>query len=137
MRTALILVALLGLTACGGHSARSPEAVARAWSAALDRNDNGAAASLFAQNAQVVQDQTIFLPAHADAVQWNSALPCGGSIVSVQPQGNNEVLVVFVLTQRPGHTCDGPGQRAATVFRVEHGKIVLWHQVLPPTAGTI
>jgi limonene-1,2-epoxide hydrolase len=123
---------VLVLTACGGHAARSPEAVARAWSAALDRNDNRGAAALFKSGAEVVQDTPLVLQGRNDAVRWNRLLPCGGFIQSVEPQGDNEVLVVFTLTERPGHTCDGPGQYAAAVFKVEHGKIVLWHQVPPP-----
>ena len=43
------------------------------------------------------------------------------------------MLVVFHLTDRPGHRCDAPGSDAAAVFRVEHGKIVLWHQTDVPT----
>jgi limonene-1,2-epoxide hydrolase len=137
VRTALLLLAVLGLSACGGHAARSPAAVARAWSAALDSNDNRAAAALFANGAQVVQDQTLELPGGKDALRWNRELPCGGRVESVTAQGSNEVLVVFALTERPGHMCDGPGDQAAAVFRVEHGKIVLWHQVPPPAPDVI
>ncbi|HEY3962155.1 MAG TPA: hypothetical protein VGL84_06480 [Gaiellaceae bacterium] len=111
--------------------------MARAWSAALDRNDNRAAAALFADGAQVVQTQTLALPGGSDALRWNRELPCGGKVESVTAQGANEVLVVFDLTERPGHTCDGPGDQAAAVFRVEHGKIVLWHQVPPPAPDVI
>jgi limonene-1,2-epoxide hydrolase len=137
VRTALLLSIVLALTACGSHSARSPEQVARAWSAALNRDDSAAAAALFAPGAQVVQDQTLELPGKSAATKWNSELPCGGRIESVTAQGANEVLVVFALTERPGHTCDGPGDQAAAVFRVQHGRIVLWHQVPPPAPDVI
>jgi limonene-1,2-epoxide hydrolase len=135
VRTAVLVAALL-LAGCGGGGGRSPEQVARAWSAALDRNDNEAAARLFAADAEVVQNGLIVLATHHDALVWNAALPCGGRIVAVQPQEGGRVLVVFDLTERPGHRCDAPGRRAAALFRVAHGKIDLWHQVPPPaTAG--
>jgi limonene-1,2-epoxide hydrolase len=47
-------------------------------------------------------------------------------------QRKNQVLVVFRLTERPGHRCDAPGLAAAAIFEVEHGKIVRWQQTAPP-----
>jgi limonene-1,2-epoxide hydrolase len=132
VRVGAILVAVLALTACGGHTSASPEAVARAWSAALDRSDNEAAAKLFANGAQIVQSDETTLETHADAVAWNASLPCGGRIKKVIHRAADEVLVVFLLGERPRHMCDAPGADAAAIFRVEHGKIVLWHQTVPP-----
>ena len=132
MRRVAILALAAVLTACGGHTARSPEDVARAWSAALDRADDESAAQLFAPSAEVVQEGGLILRTHHDAVEWNASLPCGGQITRVDRQGPNQVLVVFHLTERPGHHCDAPGSDAAAVFRVEHGKIVLWHQAAVP-----
>jgi limonene-1,2-epoxide hydrolase len=135
VRTASIAAAVLALAACGGHAAPSPEQVARAWSAALDRSDNEAAARLFADGATVIQSGDLVLATHADAVRWNGELPCGGHILAVDVQADDQVLVVFRLDERPGHICDAPGAEAAAVFRVEHGKIVLWHQTPPPAPG--
>jgi limonene-1,2-epoxide hydrolase len=132
VRIVPILVTVLALTACGSHKSPSAEAVARAWSAALDRTDNDAAAKLFANGAQVVQTDEITLATHADALRWNAALPCGGRIKKVIRRAPDEVLVVFLLNERPHHMCDAPGSDAAAIFRVEHGKIVLWHQTVPP-----
>jgi limonene-1,2-epoxide hydrolase len=132
MRGVAILAAAAALTACGGQATPSAESVARAWSAALDRSDAEAAANLFAPSATVVQDGELVLRTHRDAVAWNSALPCGGRITRVITRAKDEVLVVFRLTERPGHRCDGPGQDAAAIFRVEGGKIVLWHQAPAP-----
>jgi hypothetical protein len=135
-----IFAAVFALAACGGQGSHSPEAVARAWSAALDRSDDDGAASLFASGAEIVQNGELTLQDHADAVTWNDGLPCGGRITSVQRRGKYEVLVVFHLVERPGHRCDAPGQRAAALFRVVGGKIVLWHQTpapaTPPPAGS-
>jgi hypothetical protein len=136
VRLGATLLAILALTACGGHHARSPESVARAWSAALDRNDNEAAARLFAHDAKVVQSGEFDLHDQAAAVRWNAGLPCGGTILSVTRQGASDVFVIFRLGERPRHQCDAPGSRAAALFRVEHGKIVLWHQTeAPPPAA--
>jgi hypothetical protein len=137
MKLAAILVALVAFTACGGDKTASPTDVVRAWSAALDRNDNEAAGRLFADGAQVIQDSETSLPTHADAVRWNSLLPCGGKITSLELRGKQLVLAVFTLSDRPGHRCDAPGGQAAALFEVEHGKIVVWHQTDVPTATNL
>jgi limonene-1,2-epoxide hydrolase len=137
MRFAAILALAAVLTACGGHGPASPGAVARAWSAALDRDDNEAAAKLFATDAEIVQNGELVLHSHGDAVAWNGLLPCGGHIERVVAQGKAQVLVVFRLVQRPHHSCDAPGVDAAAIFQVRHGKITLWHQTdvpKPPAA---
>jgi limonene-1,2-epoxide hydrolase len=137
MRSAVLLGALVAFAGCGGSDSPSPESVVHAWSAALDRNDNEAAARLFADDAQVIQAGAFRLESHADAVRWNASLPCGGRITSLESRGGDgDVLAVFVLTQRPGHACDAPGQRAAALFSVRHGRIVLWHQTNPPPASS-
>jgi limonene-1,2-epoxide hydrolase len=135
VKVAAILLAAALLAGCGGsHRHRSATAIVRSWSAALDRNDNEAAARLFADGAHVVQDTELVLANHHDAVRWNASLPCGGSIVSLAQQGESQILAVFRLEERPGHRCDGPGTMAAAIFRVSGGKIVLWHQTgVPPS----
>ncbi|MFL5926414.1 MAG: hypothetical protein ACJ77E_05715 [Gaiellaceae bacterium] len=132
MRTAATLLALLALTACGGSRSTSAEDVVRAWSAALDRNDNEHAARLFAHGARIVQDGELTLATHADAVRWNAGLPCGGRISALELHGNDEVIAVFDLSNRPQHRCDGIGRQAAALFQVEKGQIVLWHQTAVP-----
>jgi limonene-1,2-epoxide hydrolase len=136
MRIAALALVVLALTACGSHKAATPEQVARAWSTAMNRDDNAAAGALFAKDAQVIQGDVTLLHTKDEATHWNSLLPCGGSIVSVTRQARDEVLVVFRLQERKFHVCDGPSDAAAAVFRVEHGKIVLWHQVPVPTPGS-
>jgi limonene-1,2-epoxide hydrolase len=132
MRVPAILLVVLALSACGGNEAASASDVVRAWSAALDRNDNEQAARLFADGAQIVQNGEATLATHADAVRWNAALPCGGRIIHLELQGKNQVLAIFKLQERPQHSCDGPGSEAAAVFQVENGRIVLWHQTPVP-----
>jgi limonene-1,2-epoxide hydrolase len=138
MRIAATLLVLLALTACGGRSVAPPRDVVRAWSAALDRNDNEAAGSLFAPAAEVVQNGGLTkLSSHADAVRWNSLLPCGGDITSLTLRGKQQVVAVFKLKERPGHSCDAPGAQAAAIFEIQGGKIVIWHQTaVPAPAGS-
>ena len=129
MRSWLAAAFVLALLAgCGGGKA-SPESVVRAWSKALNAGDNDAAASLFAPNAEVVQGSVVTtLRTHADAVAWNTDLPCSGKIVALTTRGA-VVTATFLLGDRPSSACDGPGHRATAVFRIRDGKIVLWHQV--------
>ncbi len=128
-----ILLVVLAVTGCGGTKTASAPAVVRAWSAALDRNDNERAALLFADGARIIQNGEATLATHADAVRWNAALPCGGRISHLEVQGNGQVLAVFELAERPQHRCDASGDQAAAIFQVENGRIVLWHQTPVPT----
>jgi limonene-1,2-epoxide hydrolase len=118
------------LAGCGGHAkTTSPESVVRAWSDALNANDNEAAADLFAANAEVMQGKyEVRLTSHGAAVAFNAAFPCAGKIVRLQRDGD-VVTATFVLADRPGSRCDGPGQEATTAFTVRNGKIAVWQQL--------
>ncbi len=98
----------------------------------LNLNHNAAAAALFAPNARVVQPGVdAVLTSRALATAFNAALPCAGRIVAIKVTGNRAVAT-FVLGHRPQHRCDGPGLKAAALFVVRNGKIVLWQQVPVP-----
>ena len=113
----------------------SPPAIVRAWSAALNRNDNAAAALLFAPNARIVQGPLdVRLTSPQLALAFNASLPCAGRIIRITVKGNAAVAT-FVLGHRPQHKCNAaPGEKAAAVFVVRDGKIVLWEQVAVPKA---
>jgi limonene-1,2-epoxide hydrolase len=129
-----LVLYVLAAASCGS-SARTPESVVRAWSDALNAGDNDRAADLFAVDAQVVQGElSRRLHTHADAVAFNRALPCSGEIVDLDVRGD-QVEATFVLGDRRFSLCDGPGERAAAIFRIRGGKIVLWHQVVAPLSG--
>jgi limonene-1,2-epoxide hydrolase len=136
MRVLAILLGVLALSACGAKKTASAPEVVRAWSAALDRNDNEQAARLFADGAQIIQNGEATLATHADAVRWNAALPCGGRISHLEVRGKSQVLAVFELQERPQHHCDANGDQAAALFQVENGRIVLWHQTPVPDVYT-
>jgi limonene-1,2-epoxide hydrolase len=141
MRIARILAlsAAVALASGCGSGSPSAESVVRAWSAALNQDDNDTAASLFAQGAEVVQNgHVLTLRNRHQALAWNSALPCSGKIVSIHTRGQT-ATATFVLGDRRHSRCDGPGQEATAIFKVVHGKIVLWHQTNAqgPTGPTI
>jgi limonene-1,2-epoxide hydrolase len=129
----VLLGAALALAAAGtAQAAATPAQVVRAWSKALNANRNAAAAALFAPNARVVQPGVdVRLNSRALARAFNNSLPCAGQILSITVKGER-ATATFRLGQRPKHRCDGPGQKAAAVFVVHEGKIVLWEQVPVP-----
>jgi limonene-1,2-epoxide hydrolase len=133
-----VLVGVVFAIAAAGtaEAALTPAEVVRAWSRALNTNDNEHAARLFAQNARVLQPGVdVRLTTHRLAVAFNNALPCAGRIVEISVKGNR-ATAVFVLGQRPRHRCDAPGVKAAALFVVRSGKIVLWQQVPVPEKPT-
>jgi hypothetical protein len=124
---ALALVFPALLAGCGS-TPPSPESVVRAWSQELNTGDNQGAAKLFAPGAEIVQaGTTIRLDTQAQALAWNTALPCSGRIVSITTSGDI-TRATFILGDRQDQKCDGPGQRATAIVKVKKGKIVLWHQ---------
>jgi len=123
----LALAAVTLATGCGSSSP-SAESVVRAWSQALNSEDNARAADLFAAGAEIVQQGEVrTLRTHADALRWNASLPCSGRIVSIRSAGQT-ATATFELADREHSRCDGPGERTTAIFRVVEGKIVLWHQ---------
>lgn len=136
----LLAAAFVALASGCGSSPPSAEAVVRAWSEALNTDDNKGAADLFAPGAEIVQGNTVVtLHNHKQAEEWNSSLPCSGRIVSIRSHGET-ATATFQLGDRPHSRCDGPGQHATAIFRVVKGKIVLWHQTatadVPPSTPT-
>src|SRR3954469_5603069 len=109
----------------------SPPAIVRRRSRALNANDNKAAAALFAPRAHVVQPGVDVRLTPQLAIAFNASLPCGGRITDLRVKGER-VTATFVLTERPGHRCDAPKQKAAAMFVVQRGLIVRWQQVAVP-----
>ena len=118
-------------TAAGTSVPPELEKVVRAWSEAVNRDDNAAAAALFAPGAVARQSQDYQLVDAEIATLWNDGLPCAGKVVDLQLV-DVAVVATFVLGQRPGHHCDAPGARAGAAFVIKDGLIVLWQQVAVP-----
>lgn len=109
-----------------------PEELAKivlAWSDAINRNDNQAAAALFAKGAIVAQSAVYRLDTAETAAIWNDGLPCAGKVIELR-MVDVAVVATFELGERPGHKCDAdPGTRAGAAFVIEKGLITLWQQV--------
>ena len=130
----LLLLFVVGLSGCGGDSTKDPTKVVESWSQAINASDDETAAGLFAPDAVVIQDgRRTTLSGEAEALAFNSALPCGGKITKTSIDGD-EVTATFTLTRRPGHMCDGTGEAAVAVFQIADGKITLWHELPADTA---
>ena len=134
----VVSAALLG--GCGGgggdSGAPTPDDVVSSWSRALNAGDDDAAADLFAPGAVVIQaGRRTTLADHDDALAFNASLPCGSRIVKRTVEGD-EVTATSTLTRRPGHMCDDTGGTAVTVFRIEDGRITLWHELPSGSAAT-
>jgi hypothetical protein len=104
--------------------------VVKAWSDTLRHGHVAAAARYFALPA-IVQIQPNAKPVRItrrpEAVAFNLVLPCGARLVRVDRDGRY-VNALFVLTERPGATCDAPGATARTAFLIRGGRIVEWRR---------
>jgi hypothetical protein len=109
------------------------EGIVRAWSTALNADDNEAAADLFAPGAIVIQaGVSLRLDTRQAAIRWNEGLPCSGTIVDLEIR-EGVVIAVFSLGDRKTSSCDAaPGTLAAAAFLIEDGRIAVWEQVPPP-----
>lgn len=130
-----LLVSLLAVPVAAAAGTDSPAAakrVVRAWSARLNAYDNAGAARLFARPAVFVQGgAALRLETSSDIALWHSLLPCAGRVVSITVHGD-AATAVFVLANGKHRRCDAPGQKAAAVFRIRHGKILMWIQIPVP-----
>lgn len=135
LRAALLVLVIAFVASAFGASANRDVQVVRAWSAALNAGDDVRAASYFALNARVIQGPLVaVLRTRRSAVVFNASLPCSGRIVAATVS-HHLVTATFVLGQRPGHRCDGPGQTAFAALRIANGKITLWHQLPRPASA--
>jgi hypothetical protein len=115
------------LAGCG--SSQSPERVVRAWSKAFNSGDNNGAAHFFAAGAKVLAGDSIrVLRSRDQAVAFNTGLPCSGRIVELKAAGA-EVTATFELADRARHRCRGVGERGSILFRIRHGKIVVFDEI--------
>ena len=128
----LVLLALVPIfAACAGGESEpaGPEELARAWSRALNDDDNEAASALFAVGARIEQPGLVIrVRTPGDAALWTGSLPCAGRIVAVEINGD-QAIATFMLSDRKSSRCDAPGGRVKALFRAQDGKIVLFRQL--------
>src|SRR3954447_15660653 len=114
----------------GDSSARTPPAeTIRRWVDAERRNDMRAATTYFSVPAIVLNGgPPLLLTSRAQVLAWNSALPCGATLVrTVDVRG--WTIARFRLSNRQGGSCDGVGHTASTAFAMRKGRIALWIRV--------
>ena len=130
MRRAQLFLVVLAVAAagCGGSSHRTPAEVVRAWSAALNRGDEEAAAGLFGPNAVFVAgDYQTVLRTREQALAFHREMVWCGPIVRLRAHGD-EVEAQFSLASR--RRCERGGrERGSVYFRVRDGKIVFFDQI--------
>jgi hypothetical protein len=149
MRSGVTVAVAIGLTlaACGGDDddqarpppkppppkAESPRVkVIRAWSDSLREGHITKATSYFGVPLIVSNSgPAVTLRTRAEVRFFNLSLPCGAKLRKTVT-GKRYTIAVFVLTDRVGSRCDGPGNLAATAFAFRKGKIIEWRRVKPP-----
>jgi hypothetical protein len=107
----------------------SEEQVVRGWSQAVNRGEYERAADFFAPGAVVEQVAEVRLRGHADAVAFNSGLPCRADVTNVRPDGRSTLAAFRLRTGRGGDCAEGG--RARVRFVIRDGRILEWRQ-LPP-----
>jgi hypothetical protein len=129
----LVIAAVVATPAGAAQGKPSRATVVREWSRLLNANDNAGVARLFAVPATIIQGPYLYrLRTRKQIELWHAGLPCAGRITSVRTQGRF-ATAEFVLSDRKGSRCDGPGAKAAARFEIVGGKIRSWVQV-PPQA---
>jgi SnoaL-like domain len=122
-----LTVLAVAAAGCGGSGHRTPEQVVRAWSAALNRGDEEAAAALFGPKAVFVAgDYQTVLRTRAQVLAFYREMVWCGPIVRLVAKGN-EVEAQFSLASRSkGHCERGGRERGSVYFRIRNGKIVFF-----------
>ena len=125
-----LIVLAVAAAGCGGSSHRAPAQVVRAWSAALNRGDEEAAAALFGpRTVFVAGDYQTVLHTRGEVLSFHRAMVWCGPIVRLLANGN-EVEAQFSLASRSHGRCESGGrERGSVYFRVRDGKIVYFDQV--------
>jgi SnoaL-like domain len=128
--SSFLIVLAVAAAGCGGESHKTPAQVIRAWSAALNRGDDEAAAALFDSRVVFVAgDYQRVLRTHAQALAFNRELGWCGPIVRIAREGE-EIVAQFSLASRRSGRCErGSGERASVAFLVRDGKIVRFDQI--------
>jgi limonene-1,2-epoxide hydrolase len=110
--------------------------VIAAWLRALRSGDEARAARFWATGAKFQNATPVLVirtPVEKLAIQ--RSLPCGARIHRAAGPAPFVVLV-FVLTQRPGGNCaGGAGQLARGAIRVLNGRIVEWYRLPDQAPG--
>lgn len=134
MRRALVLLCAGLAAACGGEEKKETDverarAVITGWSDALRGSDVEKATRFFTVPLVVSQGAPTRLTSRARVRLFNASLPCGSKVTGVERR-EGYFVATFVLTERPGQRCDGPGNQARVAFKLSGRRIREWRQLL-------
>ena len=125
---ALCVAALAGCGGSSGAKSNPDERIIRGWSRAVNAGQFDRAADYFAPGAVVIQSEIYELDTHAQAVAWNSGLPCRADVTFVRAEEGGTTLAGFHLrTGRTGECRQGGNARVR--FTIKSRKIRVWHQL--------
>lgn len=119
-------------TVPGGAAAADVEVIA-GWATALRAGDIEKAASYWALPS-IASNGTppLELKTEQQVIAFNEALPCGADLVRATA-ADGLTTATFDLTDRPGGACaPGVSGQAATVFKIENGRIAEWRRAPDP-----
>ena len=125
---AAAVLAALALAGCDGDEGPSDEEVIRGWVEAVSAERYERAAGYFAPGAVVEQAEEFVLDSFADALAFNSGLPCKADLTDVEDEGDTS-LAAFRLRRGPGGPCEGA---ARVRFTIRDGLIREWRQLPEP-----
>lgn len=133
----LLLLGLLLPAACGGGGGGEKretdldraERLITGWSDALRGSDVEKATDFFTVPLVVSQGRSARLTTRARVRLFNAGLPCGSKVTAVERQ-EGYFVASFVLTERPGQRCDGPGNPAQVAFKLSGDWIREWRQLV-------
>lgn len=134
VRPATLTAILLALAVLAGCDSSLPEPdplrsyegrVIRGWLLALERQDYEQAAYYFAPGALIDQGRPFRLRTPAQAIEFNSALPCRADLVRLADEGRR-VLAAFRLRAGPGGRCSGV---VMVRYTIRKGKFTEWRQL--------
>ncbi len=118
----------------GGPVTSEEKRIIRGWSDEL-RHGHVDAASRYFTVPSVVSNTGIdaaTLSSRADVKEFNDGFPCGAKLVKVRRSVKHFVIGTFTLTERPGKTCDGPGNLAEVAFLIHRHHIQQWVRAPDP-----
>lgn len=121
--------------AAPGPGVARAEQVITGWSEALRRSDVEKAAGFFTVPLVVSQGRTARLTTRGQVRIFNTGLPCGSKVTGVERE-QDYFVASFVLTERPGQRCDGPGNSARVAFKLSGDKIREWRQLIEEAPET-
>jgi hypothetical protein len=115
--------------------ARRVRGLLRAWTRAVQDNDDATAARFFDPPVLVDAGSVFTLENRSQVVDFNSSLQCALRLHRVEPDGRF-LVGTFTLAKRTKHACPSAGRTQKLALAVQDGKIVEWRLMDPGAHAT-